>query len=210
MTPPFEAGIDYAGNGGTFGINNPNPQPPLPLRRLQTWHIKEDFPNFQSSGRIYRNGAMVKNRFWPRAPHPAWDHPVYVDEPLRPPDFRDGLSTTLLVVENPGGGGWTHGYADTNVFASSWRMPDSQIHDCLLEPQNRPTHSAHPYGANALFMDGSVRRLSYSMSIAAQAVPVWNPMVDQAPANPPMMELSLYQRLCHRFDGSHIQDAQLE
>jgi len=207
---PEPGGIDYAGNGGTFAINNPNPPPPPPNGRLLTWHIKEDFPNQQSPGPIYRNGAIVKNRYWPRRPHPAWDKPVYVDTPLRPADFRDGLSTTLLVVENKGGGNFTEGFAGTNAFASAWNMPDSQVAFYYLSAMNHPPPSAHPSSANGLFMDGSVRRLSYKMKGDPRSVPVWTPMLDQTPATAPMIHLSLYQRLCHRFDGSYIEDSQLE
>lgn len=78
--------------------------------------------------------------------------------------------------------------------------------------------SAHPYSMNALFADGSVRQISYSIPDIPVVAQVWTPLMLPfgvqslpSPPNPPnSMYLTLLQRLCHRSDGQKVELTQIE
>jgi prepilin-type processing-associated H-X9-DG protein len=149
--PPFgqRGAIDYAGNGGTFGCDDPR----IPRNR-RPWHEKMDFPNREVSESYppFRNGLLVKSRYWPRRPLEPWLPAVYVDVPLRAADVRDGLSSTLLVgekridtrvmgdVQLGDQFGWTSGHScDTIRTGSFWWCQDPPCSIRYLVSIDTPT-----------------------------------------------------------------------
>ena len=176
-------------------------------------------PAFGSSP-IFRNGIFIKNRNFlnglQQSPNP-------VDALIHKRDVSDGLSNTLMVSEKsynssfykePQFGdrlGFISGFG-VNTLRSGARRP---VRDA--ESDNDVTidrfGAAHPYSMNALFADGSVRQISYSLPDNPVIARAWTPLMIPfgvnalpSPPNPPnSMYLTLMQRLCHRSDGAKVE-----
>lgn len=91
--------------------------------------------------------------------------------------------------------------------------------------------SSHPFSINVLFCDGSVRQVSYNIPENKVACQVYNDMLKVwqiymlpvSPTEPPQgaphagpfyppysIELTLFQRLCHRADGGRVELSLIE
>ncbi len=175
----------------------------------------------------FRNGVFVKSRY-------KFDNSYKtVDEIIHIRDISDGLANTILGGEkrmnqshfgSPQFGdtdGYVAGFiADT--LRSGAKPPARDFENDDPNAASDRFGSAHPFSANILFCDGSVRSVSYNIPDNKVACQVYNDMLkvwginmlpvsptepaQGAPHSPPFyppysMELTLFQRLCHRADG---------
>jgi prepilin-type N-terminal cleavage/methylation domain-containing protein/prepilin-type processing-associated H-X9-DG protein len=173
----------------------------------------------------FRNGIFVKSRFFKNHVGSS------VDELIHVRDVSDGLGNTILAGEKrykhnymktPQFGdtdGYTAGYiADTlrSGFFSPARDYEADGKDTATDRFG----SAHPFSTNILFCDGSVRAVSYNIPNDRKVCQAYNyflkywniyPLPDGPPAPtvpwtgpypPYCIELTLFQRLCHRSDGA--------
>jgi len=151
-----------------------------------------------------------------------------VDNLVHHCDVSDGLSNTLMVSEKayntyfhkqPQFGdkiGYYSGFG-VNTLRSGARRPvrdfESEV-DIMIDRFG----SAHYYSMNALFADGSVRQISYSIPDNPVVAQAWSPLLVPfgiqplpSPPNPPnSLNLTLMQRLCHRSDGAKVEMVQIE
>lgn len=226
------AGIDYAGNLGTNDVTDPRPGRVKPF----CWRPdKPNFGNREGMDPAtlphYRNGVFIKSRFWHARPAASWSKFTYVDWPLSRIDIADGFAYTIAVAEKAVvkqrtvSFGWSSGYGpETLRCGSYWDMSGAgyellphdrpyQDPEVPISSNNKPIDkgtgfgSAHPYGMNALFLDGSVRTIAYRIQPDYQTRPVYHPRMDATP-NP--NQLSLFRRLLHRADGGTIDMSILE
>jgi prepilin-type processing-associated H-X9-DG protein len=65
--------------------------------------------------------------------------------------------------------------------------------------------SSHPFSMNALFADGSVRQISYSIPDIPVVAQVWTPLM-----LPFGVQALPMQRLCHRSDGQKVELTQID
>ncbi len=146
--------------------------------------------------------------------------------PVKFADIDDGAAYTLLVSEkaiDPGlmGSGALKGVqqnGDRYGFCSGFDNFDTMRHGfpAPIRDVNGNTSfdgfgSAHPQSFNALMCDGSVRQFTYSMSPSPiSGIRLKFPDGSLNPAPPASLTMSLWQRVCCRFDGALINSADLE
>jgi prepilin-type processing-associated H-X9-DG protein len=196
---------DYAGNMGGFSVESDY--------RLHGPCVNGTF-KAGTGAPLFRNGVFLKNRG--QLPNGSI---VPLDTPIREQDVDDGLSNTIFVCEKrinmahvgkPQNGdnvGFTGGYGyDTLRSAGKRPKPDATDPDVRLADG---FGASHPFSMNALFGDGSVRSIRYDISESILILPLWaSPMkavgmypLPSPPHPPNSIEVSLFQRLCHRTDG---------
>lgn len=200
---------DYAGNIGAYTIYDANGLYHPACANATGW--EEGKPK-----NPYRNGVFVKSRFFKSQVSKSTDSAIHVR------DISDGLANTILAADKrmnsalynqPQFGdtdGFTAGYiADT--LRSGYFSPsrDFSIESPTPSDTIERFGSAHPFGINALFCDGSVRTISYNIPDNKKVCQVYNGYLSQRGVNPLpdpyppySLELTLFQRLCHRCDGS--------
>lgn len=200
---------DYAGNIGAFTLYDANGIYHPSCANATGW--EEGKPK-----NPYRNGVFVKSRFFKSQLSSSTDSAIHVR------DISDGLANTILAADKrmnsalynqPQFGdtdGFTSGYiADT--LRSGYFSPTRDFSIDFPTPSDTIERfgSAHAFGINALFCDGSVRTISYNIPDNKKACQVYNDYLSQrginplpAPYLPYSLELTLFQRLCHRSDGS--------
>ncbi|MBL8823635.1 MAG: DUF1559 domain-containing protein [Planctomycetia bacterium] len=175
----------------------------------------------------YRNGVFIKSRFFKDELSNAIDPAIHVR------DISDGLANTLLAADkrmnsnfyNQPQFGDTVGYCSgfiADTLRSGAEGPAKDF-DIEYDAASDRFGSSHLHGINALFCDGSVRTISYNIPDNKQVCQVYhkflklyhniNPLPDGPPAPtvpwtgpyPPFaIEITLFQRLCHRSDGGTI------
>lgn len=200
---------DYAGNAGCFPYWDVN----------GTANGNE---NLLPVNPPYRNGIFVKNRNWtgPGAFQP-------LDQPLRPSDVSDGAAYTIMISEKrmnslliatgtdlgvPQVGdrfGFTSGFSN-DMLRTGFLPPIGDYPRGML-PSELPGNqaqiiadgfgAAHTMSMNALFADGSVRRIRFSLNDAVEVRPVGTPPIGALGS---AVNLTVFQRLCHRSDGGKI------
>lgn len=175
----------------------------------------------------YRNGVFVKSRFFKDELSNLIDPAIHVR------DISDGLGNTLLAADKrmnsalykqPQFGdtvGYCSGFIADTLRAGA--QPPAKDFDIEYDAASDRFGSSHLQGINALFCDGSVRTISYNIPDNKQVCQVYhkflkyyqniNPLPDGPPAPtvpwtgpyPPFsIEITLFQRLCHRSDGGTI------
>ncbi len=204
------AGCDYAGNLGFATL-------------LYNGVLHEPCANamaYTSGGLpVFRNGIFVKSRTLM-----ASGNYRRIDGRLQASDVLDGPSHTIMVAEKRmnrafiGTGiaqeGDKAGYA-SGFGVSSLRAGLIQPHVDAFNPGDFVGDgfgSAHHGSMNTLFADGSVRRVRYDIGPDPVILPLWSPIMNNvgmqplpSPPHPPnSIFVSLFQRLCHRADGSRI------
>lgn len=210
---------DYAGNLGCFShyLDNGEYHPPC---------ANED--GYKEEGKPknpFHNGIFVKSRFWKGGVSTG------VDELIHVRDVSDGLANTILAGEKQ----YKHNYMRKPQFGDTDGYVAGYIADTLRSGFFSPARdyeaaspnsasdrfgSAHPFSANVLFCDGSVRSISYNLPDDRKVCQAYNyflknwniyPLPDGPPAPtvpwvgpypPYCIELTLFQRLCHRSDGA--------
>lgn len=219
---------DYAGNIGSFTIYD----------QSGVYHAACANANGWDEGKPknpFRNGVFIKSRFFKTELVNNTDSAIHVR------DISDGLANTLLAADKrmnsalfnqPQFGdtdGYTSGYiADT--LRSGFFSPARDFHSDVVVASDAAERfgSAHMYGINALFCDGSVRTISYNISDNRQVCQVYNRYLEKRgifplPDGPPLptvpwvgpyppycIEITLFQRLCHRSDGGTVQMSLLD
>ncbi len=200
---------DYAGNIGAFTMYDENGLYHPSCANATGW--EEGKPK-----NPYRNGVFVKSRFFKSQVSSSTDSAIHVR------DISDGMSNTILAADKRMNSalynqaqfgdtdGFTSGYiADT--LRSGYFSPSRDFSIEAPTPSDTIERfgSAHLYGINSLFCDGSVRSISYNIPDNKKACQVYNGYLSQrgisplpAPYPPYSLELTLFQRLCHRSDGS--------
>jgi prepilin-type processing-associated H-X9-DG protein len=211
------ATIDYAGNGGPYAI--------LKISTAEqsiNLHLPPKM-NKMRTPRLY--GALIKSASWYPPPINRWNFGLNVSDA----DITDGGSYTLLVSEkrvpyydcssasapliDPTRQigdqiGYTCGfYADTIRSGQEYPAGDWKVFGLGLYPHNFTWDqfgSSHPTGINCLFCDGSVRMISYQLSVDPQ-------ITNHIGSNPlPNQEMTLWQRICDISDGGTINSAEVE
>ncbi|MFO0812756.1 MAG: DUF1559 domain-containing protein [Gemmatales bacterium] len=205
---------DYAGNMGAFSF----------VTEGKIFH--EPCTNAAGgSFSPFRNGIFVKsvNLKSGASASSTVDGTVHVRE------VSDGLANTLMVAEKRMNMGF-YGSPQFGDYGFWLGFGASTLRTGKLNPAidfetDTPDSatdrfgSAHPYGMNALFADGSVRSISYAISDSPQILQVHNSMLANvfnipalpSPPNPPnSMYLTLFGRLCHRSDGGRVNLSELD
>ncbi|MFT3878154.1 MAG: DUF1559 domain-containing protein [Gemmatales bacterium] len=199
---------DYAGNIGAFTLYDANGIYHPSCANASGW--EEGKPK-----NPYRNGVFVKSRYFKSQLSNSTDSAIHVR------DISDGLANTILAADKR--------MNSASIICLSLATPMVSLRDTsrirydLVTSPTRdfsvesPTPSdtierfgsAHPYGINALFCDGSVRTISYNIPDNKKVCQVYNGYLSQrginplpAPNPPYSLELTLFQRLCHRSDGA--------
>ena len=169
---------------------------------------------------MFRNGIFVKNRFLDQ-----YGNYVGLDRTLKSRDVRDGMSVTIMISEkrvvlarlgDPQEGdqmGWTNGYGVTTL-RTGFLPPLRDERDASL-PVGDGFGASHSAGINALFCDGSVRTIRYDIAADPVVLPLWHPVmlkvgIEPLPNTRNLIPLSLFQRMCHRSDGTVINMARLD
>jgi prepilin-type N-terminal cleavage/methylation domain-containing protein/prepilin-type processing-associated H-X9-DG protein len=208
---------DYAGNVGAFSY----------YKEGDVYHspcANDDGPpesKYTRPYNPYRNGVFIKSRDFEKR------QPKKIDDFIHQRDILDGVSNTILASEKRMNAwkygkeqfgdvvGYTAGFIADTLRAGEYSP--AQDFSAEINLSTDRFGSAHPYGINALFCDGSVRHISYDIPDNKQICRVWNPFLgDPNVHNPPIpplggaypdgayMEITLFQRLCHRSDGGTI------
>jgi prepilin-type N-terminal cleavage/methylation domain-containing protein/prepilin-type processing-associated H-X9-DG protein len=230
VIPTPEAGMramnDYVGNIGAYSTYDEKDKEHSPCANADGFEIgKPEHP--------FRNGVFIKSRYIQDK------NPAKVDTLIHVRDIKDGFSNTLMISEKrmktnwvgkPQFGdydGYVAGYiADT--LRSGWRPPARDFEGEKDQVTDR-FGSSHPTSMNALFCDGSVRQITYDLPDNKQVVQAYHPYLFKTwgilplPDGPPAptvphtgpypvysIELTLFQRLCHRSDGGTIDMTLLE
>lgn len=201
---------DYAGNMGAFSF----------IVEGGVFHspcTNADDPS-NSKERPFRNGIFIKSRYWKADNYNS----TSIDRLIHTRDVKDGMNYTLLASEKVVKLNFTGKpqFGDVNGFVAGYiadtlrtggKAPSRDYIDSNPDYGTDRFGSAHPTSINALFCDGSVRQISYSMSEDRQICNVYNDMLDDVfkiPADaalpPGYMYLTLMQRLCHRVDGGTV------
>lgn len=177
----------------------------------------------------FRNGVFVKSRYFKDEKNAKANA---VDEAIHVRDISDGLAHTLLAADKRMNSGMLNvtQFGDTDGFTAgfiadtlrSGFMPPARDFSSEFDLSTDRFGSAHPTSINALFCDGSVRTISYNISESRAVCQVYNsllavwgiyplpdgppkPTVPYAGPYPPYcIELTLFQRLCHRCDGAKL------
>ncbi len=200
---------DYAGNAGCFPL-------------WDATGASNGTENLAPANPPYRNGIFVKNRFW-TGPGAFTN----LDRPLRPTDVSDGVAYTIMIAEKrvnsmliqsgsdlnqPQVGdrfGFVAGYSN-DTLRTGFLPPVSDYPRGIL-PSEIPGNAnqviadgfgaAHPLAMNALFADGSVRRIRFSINDSIESRPVGTPPIGALGS---AVNLTVFQRLCHRSDGGKL------
>lgn len=196
--------IDYAGNGGAWSFTDAAGNTVAALN-LQANHPSPPNRAVPPNPIYFNSGTIVKA---------ATGGTTVLNRPVRAVDVNDGGSYVLLVAEKrlnslispedpqPGSRfGYVAGFGIDTV--RSGEIPPAMdyprgLNAFLAEtPAAGETYvvrdgfgSAHPTGLNALFADGSVRKISYGITNTATTTLVGS--------------LTVMQRLCHRMDGGRV------
>jgi len=214
---------DYAGNIGAFTLYDEN----------GTYHSACANDEGYEEGKPknpFRNGVFVKSRYFKGKSSFAVDTAIHVRDisdglanTLLAGDKRMNI-TAFNQTQFGDIDGFTAGYiADT--LRSGQNPPSRDFYNDNPNFGNDRFGSAHPYSINALFCDGSVRSISYDIPDNKAVCQVYNSMLGgygsnkiyPLPDGPPKptvpwtgpyppycIELTLFQRLCHRSDGAHV------
>jgi len=141
--------------------------------------------------------------------------------------LENGLETSAQIGDRMG---YTAGFSpDTVRSASAWvggtlvplpPMPDSSNPTQTITPITDPRAafpvyegfgSSHPAGINALFADGSVRLISFGIIADPRPGTAFHPVTGYPLVGVPnQVNLTLFQRLCHRSDAGVIRADDLE
>jgi prepilin-type N-terminal cleavage/methylation domain-containing protein/prepilin-type processing-associated H-X9-DG protein len=219
-----EAGLramnDYAGNIGAYTYYQEGGVYHSPCANAEGYEDgKPQIP--------FRNGVFIKSRFFQSQTGQN------IDSLIHARDISDGLSNTLLASEKRMNSnfmgqqqfgdydGYTAGFiADT--LRSGQLSPARDFQAADPSTASDRFGSSHPYSINALFCDGSVRQIAYDIPDNRQVCQAYHPYlaiwgVYPLPNGPPAptvyhpdpyppfsIELTLFQRLCHRCDGGTV------
>jgi prepilin-type N-terminal cleavage/methylation domain-containing protein/prepilin-type processing-associated H-X9-DG protein len=223
VTQTPEAGLramnDYAGNIGCYTFYQEGGVYHSPCANAEGY--EEGKPK-----NPFRNGIFVKSRFFQSQSSQNLDSLIHAR------DITDGISHTLLAAEKRMNSsllgkqqfgdydGYTAGYIADTLRAG--QLSPARDFDSNLDIASDRFGSAHPYSMNALFCDGSVRQISYEIPDNRQVCQAYHPYlaifgVYPLPGGPPAptvphtgpyppysIELTLFQRLCHRSDGGTV------
>lgn len=186
------AAIDYAANGGHLSFSDPVSGKPN-LNPSAAYSFPFTATTLPHSGLVGASKSYAHRR-------------TVIDRPLRPVDIRDGLSATLLIGEKrlnyqlaanaghslpqPGDMlGFNSGFGTDTIRTGAFPPARDEFTDRIVTDG---FGSAHPASLNALFADGSVRPLRYSLDAGKED------------------SLSIMQRLCHRQDGTAVPSTSFE
>lgn len=204
-----QAANDYAGNMGAFAM----------VTEGGIYH--EPCTNAEvGSNNIFRNGIFVKSVNLKNGASTT----KVIDGSVHVREVTDGLANTLMVAEKRMNNNFIgkQQFGDSAGYCSGFgaqTLRNGKLNPAVDFWADSPDiatdryGSAHPNSMNALFADGSVRQISYSISDLPQILPVYTPMLQNAfgvppapsPPNPPnSIALTLFQRLCHRADSGTI------
>jgi prepilin-type processing-associated H-X9-DG protein len=214
------ATIDYAGNGGPYAIVSASGQ-------TQNYKVVHPTPKKNAIPSPPLFGALIKSASWYPPPINRWSFGLNVSDS----DLTDGASNTLLVSEkrvpyydwtgrlmDPSTQvgdqiGYTCGFFPDTIRtgfdypAGDWKgSAAGQIYPYTVGADQ--FGSSHPAGINCLFCDGSVRMVSYQLSIAEQTTDHngFNPIPGVGAYSP----MTLWQRICDISDGGTINFAEVE
>lgn len=206
---------DYAGNYGAFTLYLESGEYHSPCANALGY--QEGKPQ-----NPFRNGIFVKSRFFKGTGHTL----TAIDSSIHVRDVSDGMANTILAADKRINAtylneakfgdtdGFTAGYiADT--LRSGALPPARDFNDEKANAASDRFGSAHLYGINAVFCDGSVRTISYNISDNPQILPVYNKMLNVwgikplnqsgvVDLNSYYVKMTLFQRLCHRCDTGTI------
>ena len=216
--------IDYAGNAGCWSFTDPATGNPYNVDTMipdsfvvapgGTVNVNVDLSSPLAPLFPVKSGVFIKGRRGLGAAA------LPVDVQIRQEDIYDGNSYTILVAEKrmnshmyimPTMGdrhGYCSGYSNDTLRTADQRYvparderddPNLQIPDGF--------GSAHPTGFNALFCDGHVKKIRYTMSLDMRTANVRPPNGPWGAGPLPVgtnyggpIQLTLFQRLCHRAD----------
>jgi prepilin-type N-terminal cleavage/methylation domain-containing protein/prepilin-type processing-associated H-X9-DG protein len=207
---------DYAGNMGAFSM----------VTEGGIYH--EPCTNALPGGNFgpFRNGIFVKSVNLKS----GGINTTPIDGAVHVREVTDGLANTLMVAEKrmnsdfigqPQFGdysGYTTGFGAATLRTGKLN-PAIDFSSDIADTATDRFGSAHPYSMNALFADGSVRQISYSIPDSIQILPVYSPMLGAvfnlpaapSPPNPPnSFPMTLFARLCHRADTGRVSFIELE
>ncbi len=213
---------DYAGNIGAFTLYD----------ELGIYHSPCANAEGYEDGKPknpFRNGVFIKSRYFKGKVSSAVDSAIHVRDisdglanTLLAGDKRMNV-TAFNQAQFGDTDGFTAGFiADT--LRSGQNPPARDFYNDNPNAASDRFGSAHPYSINALFCDGSVRSISYDIPDNKAVCQVYNSMLGgyggkifPLPDGPPKptvpwtgpyppycIELTLFQRLCHRSDGAHV------
>lgn len=212
--PGLRAMNDYAGNMGAFSF----------ITEGGVFHGPcTNAPGEPEPGKPkypFRNGIFIKSRYFKKGETTATD----VDTLIHVRDVADGLSNTLVAAEKRmnltllgqqqfgDANGYTGGYSADTLRTGGLHPARDFMAD--YDAATDRFGSSHSTGMNALFGDGSVRSISYFLPERKEVVQAYNillgkvfniPALPSPPHPPYSIELTLFQRLCHRADGGVVQ-----
>lgn len=226
--------IDYAGNAGCWSFTDPTTGDPITgdvfvpdsftVPSLGAINMNVNLPSPAEPYFPVKNGIFIKGRVGTQT----------LDTLVEKRHVYDGHSYTILVSEkrmnshmyNMPSLGDRHGYC--SGYSSDTLRTGDQRYLPARDERDDPNlqipdgfGAAHPTAFNALFSDGHVQRIRYNMSLDMRTANVRPPTMPlngigpwangAGPASPTIfggpVNLTLFQRLCHRSDAQETPQA---